>query len=82
MLGNGLANFREHRAEVGVAVEEQHRSLGVPPAQVRKQLVERRQERFLTFPEFTFRDENVAVLYANQDVGLSRKLNVSPVAWP
>jgi hypothetical protein len=61
----------EHAREVDVAIEDDDRGLGIAPAQVIEELSDGVQKGLLAAPELAFADENVAVLNADQDVGLA-----------
>ena len=70
---------RQHSTEIGVSVEDDERCCCVPPAQVRKKLVNRLQEG-LCLPELAFGDQDVSLFEANENIRFSLEVKISPVA--
>lgn len=63
--------FSDYSGDILVANEQQYRRLGVAPNQVAEQLLVCLIHRFLAVPDFALTDEDVAVVNADEYVGLA-----------
>ena len=78
VAASGPLDAFQNGREVAVAVEDHDGSLGVAPAEIVEQLIDRLGQAFRPRPEFEFRNEDVFVLNADQDVGLAAVVECLP----
>lgn len=71
MRGQSLPNRGLDSADVRLGDEDDEGCLGVPPGQVRKQLVDLLEELLGSIPDHAFCDEDVLLLVPQEDVRLA-----------